>query len=60
MIFNFKLYFVLECTCNMTGSIDNVCDVGNGKCTCKNNVAGDYCDKCIEGYHGYPECEPGK
>ena len=44
----------------MTGSIDNVCDVGNGKCTCKNNITGHNCDKCIEGYHGYPECEPGE
>jgi hypothetical protein len=29
-------------------------------CTCKANIAGDRCDKCTEGFSGFPSCTAGK
>ena len=53
-------YFVLACTCDLDGSIDNHCGIEDGKCTCKNNVAGHNCHKCDQDYYVFPECKPGK
>ena len=46
----------IGCTCNAEGSETAACDTA-GKCTCKPNVVGADCDKCAEGYFGFPDCQ---
>ena len=46
-----------DCQCNMDGSVDNVCDVIDGKCTCKEHVAGHNCDKSEDGWWNFPNPE---
>ena len=61
---NFKSVFLFykpkplfsACGCNEHGSSDIVCSE-EGKCTCKDNYAGDKCDECIEGFFGFPNCQ---
>ena len=48
--------FWIGCTCNAEGSENTACDTA-GKCTCKPNVVGNDCDKCAEGYFGFPDCQ---
>ena len=38
----------------MDGSVDNVCAVDDGKCTCKENIAGHNCDKSAPGWWNFP------
>ena len=46
-----------ECTCNMDGSVDNVCDVTTGECTCKDNIIGELCDEVADGWWNFPTPE---
>ena len=41
----------------MDGSIDNVCNVDDGKCTCKDNIDGHNCDKSAKGWWNFPNPE---
>ena len=41
----------------MDGSVDNVCNVDDGKCTCKDNIAGHNCDKSAECWWNFPNPE---
>ena len=41
----------------MDGSIDNVCEVTDGKCTCKEHVSGHNCDKSEDGWWNFPNPE---
>ena len=50
------LLLYIGCTCNAEGSETAACDTA-GKCTCKPNVVGADCDKCAEGYFGFPDCQ---
>ena len=38
----------------MDGSVDNVCNVDDGKCTCKDNIDGHNCDKSAKGWWNFP------
>ena len=52
------LWIVLDCECNNDGSTSNDCNVENGHCDCINdNIIGDKCDSCREGYFNHPDCE---
>ena len=45
-----------SCNCNQEGSNSIACD-NEGKCYCKSNIDGDKCDKCINGFFGFPNCQ---
>lgn len=32
------------------------CDQGSGRCHCKPNFSGDYCETCADGYYNFPFC----
>ncbi|CAL8279923.1 unnamed protein product [Lota lota] len=32
------------------------CEMGSGRCICKPGISGDNCDRCSDGYYGYPQC----
>ena len=44
-----------ECLCNEDGSVGIACDENSGKCTCKENMTGDKCDRADDGFYGFPE-----
>ena len=44
----------LECECCEDGSVDDTCDA-DGKCTCKEHIAGDKCDEAEPGYYEFPD-----
>ena len=49
----------VDCNCDLEGSIGNNCD-DYGKCTCANeNVIGDKCNSCADGFFGFPQCTQG-
>ena len=41
------------CICNEKGSKSLICDAKSGICDCKENVIGDYCDKCAFGFYDF-------
>ena len=43
------------CECNDEGSTVHHCNE-NGLCSCKENIVGDKCDSCMEGYSNFPDC----
>lgn len=45
------------CECGVFYSTGN-CSEGFGKCECKPAYAAPDCDRCSEGYYGYPDCKP--
>ena len=48
----------IHCNCDQTGTINDICDAFNGNCLCKNNYAGDKCDRCVSEHDTYP-CDGG-
>ena len=48
----------LECGCNTEGSTSSQCNIYNGICSCKENIAGKHCDKCSHDYTigTFPNC----
>ena len=48
---------MLACKCNENGSVGDECDETSGQCTCKNNVIGEKCTQCANGYWGFSECQ---
>lgn len=47
-----------DCNCDSRGTLDEVCDKGNGQCLCREGYGGPRCDQCIPGYYNYPDCVP--
>ncbi|XP_051171945.1 laminin subunit alpha [Leptopilina boulardi] len=48
-----------DCNCAHQGVLNGnlQCDLLNGSCSCKENVVGRRCDKCLPGYSQFPHCE---
>lgn len=44
------------CACYNDGSVSNFCDINSGECKCKSNFGGKNCNKCSDGYYGFPTC----
>ena len=53
---HYKIFFS-GCECNLDGSVDNVCALEDGKCTCKDNIDGHNCDKSAECWWNFPNPE---
>ena len=49
--------YLSDCQCNADGSVDNVCAPDDGQCTCKNNIAGQNCDKSAKCWWNFPNPE---
>ena len=53
------LFKFSDCKCRIENTINgaNDCDFNTGQCNnCKYNYAGLKCDKCANGYYGFPNC----
>lgn len=47
-----------DCECNYEGSINLNCEVDSGQCECLPHITGRKCDRCEDGYWGFPDCRP--
>lgn len=55
----FLFVYTDTCECSAVGTLHNICSPMAGLgyiCPCKHSHRGTYCDKCSDGYHGYPAC----
>ena len=43
----------VDCDCDPTGSLSNICDEFGGQCQCKPNVIGRRCDQCAPQTYGF-------
>ncbi|EDO39906.1 predicted protein, partial [Nematostella vectensis] len=44
------------CECDPKGALDASCSKFGGQCTCRRNVVGRKCDRCMASYTGFPNC----
>lgn len=47
----------LACGCDTDGSLSFECSNFGGQCQCRDNVIGQKCTQCREGYYGFPRCK---
>lgn len=47
------LHTPLNCTCNLIGATDGVCEKAYGQCKCKFGIGGRQCDKCLSGFYNF-------
>lgn len=45
------------CECDHNGAIGQTCDLYSGQCVCREGFTGRSCEKCSDGYFGYPACD---
>ena len=52
-------FSIAACPCENDPRYTGNCDVGTGKCECKEAFRGaDDCSACADGYYDYPDCKP--
>ncbi|XP_074998078.1 laminin subunit alpha-3 [Calonectris borealis] len=44
----------IPCSCNLEHA--EGCEEGSGRCFCKQNFQGENCERCADGFYGYPFC----
>uniref|UniRef100_A0A663MDS5 Laminin subunit alpha 3 n=1 Tax=Athene cunicularia TaxID=194338 RepID=A0A663MDS5_ATHCN len=44
----------IPCSCNSEHA--EGCEEGSGRCFCKQNFQGENCERCADGFYGYPYC----
>ncbi|XP_075350602.1 laminin subunit alpha-3 [Mycteria americana] len=44
----------IPCSCNLEHA--EGCEEGSGRCFCKQNFQGENCERCADGFYGYPSC----
>ncbi|XP_010119438.1 PREDICTED: laminin subunit alpha-3, partial [Chlamydotis macqueenii] len=44
----------IPCSCNAEHA--EGCEEGSGRCFCKQNFQGENCERCADGFYGYPFC----
>ncbi|XP_010181384.1 PREDICTED: laminin subunit alpha-3-like, partial [Mesitornis unicolor] len=44
----------IPCSCNSEHA--EGCEEGSGRCLCKQNFQGENCERCADGFYGYPFC----
>uniref|UniRef100_A0A672U270 Laminin subunit alpha 3 n=1 Tax=Strigops habroptila TaxID=2489341 RepID=A0A672U270_STRHB len=44
----------IPCSCNLEHA--EGCEQGSGRCFCKQNFQGENCERCADGFYGYPFC----
>ncbi|KFP91421.1 Laminin subunit alpha-3, partial [Apaloderma vittatum] len=44
----------IPCSCNLERA--EGCEEGSGRCFCKQNFQGENCERCADGFYGYPFC----
>ncbi|XP_042654043.1 laminin subunit alpha-3 isoform X2 [Tyto alba] len=44
----------IPCSCNLEHA--EGCEEGSGRCFCKENFQGENCERCADGFYGYPFC----
>ena len=42
------------CECDLTGTVDEICQKNSGVCICKPNFTGAKCDQCAPGFYNFP------
>ena len=52
-----KHFIFSDCDCNQEGSNGVACDNKYGKCYCNSNISGEKCDKCLDGFYEFPNCQ---
>nr|XP_038952851.1 laminin subunit alpha-3 isoform X2 [Rattus norvegicus] len=48
------LHGCIPCSCDPDRADE--CDQGSGRCHCKPNFSGDFCETCADGYYNFPFC----
>lgn len=46
------------CECHPQGSLSALCDQVTGQCSCRREVDGQRCSRCLPGFFGFPHCRP--
>eukprot|EP00063_Salmo_salar_P020916 XP_013995751.1 PREDICTED: laminin subunit alpha-3-like isoform X7 [Salmo salar] len=44
----------IPCRCDARTTA--ACEMGTGRCRCRAEFTGNNCDRCADGYYGYPQC----
>ena len=48
--------FYLACDCNPNGSNGTTCS-NEGQCLCQDRIEGKQCNRCKDGFYGFPNCK---
>lgn len=58
VVYYFSNCEILDCHCDLSGTVEGVCNKTNGKCICKEGYGDENCGVCLLGFYGFPDCKP--